>query len=168
MGGLGDVFANQESLTGSGFIGTYDTGKNILYAIGKIMGCAGGNFFDKLPFFLSETIRFEVDIVNPDGIFPFPDVAILSRADVVSVKRDVSRIENGQAGKYGHVFMQKMVGIGGKAFYNLLGRQGIAACGELLQTTEISFKAVQVVEQFIISLFILAPAELVEKTYVIG
>ena len=73
--------------------------------------------------------------VNPEGVFPFQHVTVLSRTGMAFVKSDASGMENGQTGEYGHIFVQRMVRIGRKAFYNLLGRKGGVVCGELLQAT---------------------------------
>ena len=100
VGRPGDVFPQQKSLTGSGFIGADDMGKDIPDALRKIMCRPVGNFFDKFPLFVTEPVRFEVDIINPDSIFSFQNVTVLCRTGMAFVKSDSSCMENGQAGKY--------------------------------------------------------------------
>lgn len=95
VGRLGDVFPYQKSLAGSGFVGADDAAKDVFDAIGKILCRAGCDFFDEFPLFVSEAVGFEVNVVNPEGVFPFQHVTVLSRTGMAFVKSDASGMENG-------------------------------------------------------------------------
>ena len=169
VGGTAEVAGDLLRLLCAVAGGEGETACQVAGAIGEVA------FLDALPevldegaVFTAETVGFEVDVVDAEGVVPHGHVHVEAGAGAFLGEGEMPLPDERQAREYRHVVVDVAVGVGvqavGEAF--LVGAAGFQ--GKLLEADEVAVVAVEVIEHPAARRFVLRPVVVIEVADVVG